>query len=460
MVHHTIHLVCHTMPFVHPVLLADAPVVDPLVEALRAVRPDLRIVRAPAAATPARLGEGTAWELVVLPADALAAIREARAADPAIPIVAVAASANVATAGRVVDAGASDLFVLGDHLVERARVLCGKLGPLVRLRAAHQLRTGEGAPWALLGSAPAMVAVRAAIREVAAIPRPVLITGERGTGKELVARALHEGSRPGRPLVIVNCAAFPDALLESELFGHERGAYSGADRATTGRFEEAADGTLFLDEIGTMSLPFQQKILRVVEYGTYRRVGGGEERVHHARLVAATNVDLSERIAAGAFLPDLYDRLAFSVIRVPALRERREDVPALAAHFLARLVEELPSLRARRLDPEASAALVAWPFPGNVRELKHVVERAALRAPDELVRAEHLGLAPAAPRAGGLEEQVDAFRRQLVADALASAAGNQAEAARRLQVTYDQLRHWVRRYDLAPRRERARPPRG
>jgi DNA-binding NtrC family response regulator len=444
-------LVFYTMPFVHPVLAADAPSLDPLVRALGVVRPDVRIVRAPPASLAARLGEGTTWELALLPSESLSAIRSARAADPAIPIVAVAERADVALAGRVVDAGASDLFVLGDQLEERARVLCGKLAPVVRLRAEHQLRTGEGATWALLGSAPAMVSVRAAIREVAPIPRPVLITGERGSGKELVARALHEGSRPGRPLVVVNCAAFPDALLESELFGHERGAYSGADRSATGRFEEATEGTLFLDEIGSMSLPFQQKILRAVEYGTYRRVGGSEERAHRARIVAATNVDLKERIGEGAFLPDLFDRLAFSVIRVPPLRERREDIPVIASHVLARLGAEVPSLRGRALEPDALLALSTYPFPGNVRELKHLVERAAVRAAGGRIRAEHLEL-PAAACGEGLEERVEAYRRQLVEEALRRSGGNQAEAARGLHLTYDQLRHWVRRYGLQPRR--------
>ncbi len=440
------NLVRHTMPSVRSVLVASDPALDPLCQALSDVRPTAAITRGDRRS----LRRGV-FELACVPAADLDAIRALRAADPTLPVVAVTERADLATARRVVDAGASDLLVLGDELPERVRVLCGKLAPLAHLRAEREARTGRGAPWALLGSTAQMVALRAAIREVAAVPRPVLVVGERGTGKELVARALHEGSRPGRPLVVVNCAAFPDALLESELFGHERGAYSGADRLATGRFEEAQDGTLFLDEIGTMSLPFQQKILRVVEYGTYRRVGGGDERVHRARVVAATNVDLAERIAAGTFLPDLYDRLSFSVIPVPALRDRAGDIPELAAYFLERLGDELPSLRGRTLAGDALAALVRWPFPGNVRELKHLVERAALRTTDDVIRASALGLpAPAGPAAtaGGLEARVDEFRRTLVEEALAQAGGNQAEAARRLEVSYDTLRHWVRRYRL------------
>jgi psp operon transcriptional activator len=454
MVCHTSILVFHTMSLVHPVLADVSRVLDPLCDALLRVRPDLRIVRAPAADLAARLGPDTTWELVCVCADALPALAAVRAADPVLPVVAVATRADVASAARVVAAGASEVFVTGDQLEERARILCGKLAPLVRLRAEHQLQTGRGGSWALLGATARMVSVRTAIREVAAVPRPVLITGERGTGKELVARALHELSRPGRPLVVVNCAAFPDALLESELFGHERGAYSGAERSATGRFEEASDGTLFLDEIGAMSLPFQQKILRVVEYGTYRRVGSGEERRHHARILAATNADLPARIGAGAFLPDLYDRLAFSVIAVPALRERPEDIPTLATHFLLRLGDEVPSLRGRSFDAEALGTLARYPFPGNVRELKHVVERAALRTTDGRIRVEHLGVtAPADPQPLDLESRVEAFRREQVAAALAAANGNQADAARRLRITYDQLRHWVRRYGLAPRRK-------
>jgi transcriptional regulator with GAF, ATPase, and Fis domain len=246
--------------------------------------------------------------------------------------------------------------------------------------------------------------------------------------------------------VSVNCAAFPDALLETEIFGHERGAFTGAERRVPGKFELASGGTLFLDEIGCMSLPFQQKILRAVEYGVFTRVGGTEELHSSARVVAATNADLVARIEEGTFLADLYDRLAFEVIRVPPLREREGDVEHLARHFLDAFLAEVPTLRGRTLTDEAIAALRAYPFPGNVRELKHIVERAAYREGPDAIRASDLGLpGEGAPVAGGFEARVEAFQRTLVRDALAGARGNRAAAARSLGLTYDQYRYYLKK---------------
>ena len=194
------------------------------------------------------------------------------------------------------------------------------------------------------------------IAKVAPVPRPVLVLGERGTGKELVAKALHDASsRPG-PFVAVNCACFSDELLEAELFGHERGSFTGAHKASVGKFELAHHGTLFLDEIGHMSLPFQRKILRTVEYGTFLRVGGQAERRVDVRVVAATNADLRARIREGTFLPDLYDRLAFEVIDVPPLRQRPGDVELLAAHFFERFMREVPAFHGKVLTEDAPPA--------------------------------------------------------------------------------------------------------
>ena len=295
----------------------------------------------------------------------------------------------------------------------------------------------------------------AQVRRVAAVPHPVLIVGERGTGKELVARAIHlaageKGDSPHLceapsgpfrqmgtvpffpPLVTVNCAAFGDALLESELFGHEKGAFTGADAARRGKFEQADGGTLFLDEIGNMSPAFQEKILRVVEYGTFTRLGGTSELRTTARIVAATNRDLREEIRQGRFLADLYDRLAFETIRVPPLRERRGDVPLLAQYFLDHFARETASFAGKRLTPAALESLEQYSFPGNVRELKNLIERAAYHDTASEIRPEDLGLLaeddPVAS-AGSFHEKLDAFSRRLVTDALRQAAGNQAEAA-------------------------------
>ena len=395
--------------------------------------------------------DAMAWDLVIAPADRTDALTKARAADAAVPIVAVSDHGDVGLASRAAVAGASDFLVLGEPLDERVATLLTKLRPHLKLRGEHRamraaLRDRDA--WVLIGESPAMEHLRDRIARAARVPRPVLILGERGSGKELVARAIHEAGGAERPLVVVNCAAFPDALLESELFGHERGAYTGADRRMPGRFEQASGGTLFLDEIGTTSLAFQQKVLRAVEYGTFTRVGGTAEVHTTARIIAATNADLHQRMAAGTFLPDLYDRLAFDVIRVPPLRERASDIDGLARHLLDRFQDEIPGLDGRYLSPAAIDALRRYPFPGNVRELKNVIERAAYRDGGPEIGVADLGLEPVSS-AKGLEARVDAFREGVLRDALAACDGNAAEAARQLDLSYDQIRHWVRKYGLA-----------
>jgi len=306
----------------------------------------------------------------------------------------------------------------------------------------------------ILGESAQMRLLIEQIQRVALIPRPLLIVGERGTGKELVARAIHFASgRAAARMVTINCAAIGDTLLESELFGHERGAFTGADRARRGRFEQANGGTLFLDEIGNMPLAFQQKILRVVEYGTFTPVGGDRERKTSARIVAATNADLRGKIERGEFLGDLYDRLAFEVISVPPLRERPGDIEILARLFLEQFAEEIPAFRGKRLADSALEVLRSYPFPGNVRELKNLIERAAYRDTTNEITPEDIGLLPRAePVASGGDfmEQVAHFRRCLLERALAESNGNRAEAARRLGLSYDQFRHYYRKH-LSPR---------
>jgi DNA-binding NtrC family response regulator len=429
----------------HDVLLLDGDGMAEVAHAVRGLLGDGAVVRTVdadglAPAIPER------WNLLMIPAAALPRARDARDADPTLPIVVVAPHGDVDLAARVVAAGATDLLVTGERLADRVATLFGKVRPWVRLsERARGHDAAERARWALLGDSPEIRALKERIRRVGAIPRPVLVLGERGTGKELVARAIHAaGSAGPRPLVCVNCAAFPDALLETELFGHERGAFTGADRRAAGRFEQADGGTLFLDEVACMSLPFQQKVLRAVEYGTFTRVGGADEVRTTARIVAATNADLPARIAAGQFLPDLYDRLAFDVLRVPALRERAGDVELLAGHFLAAFQREIPSTSGRRLSRAALDAMRAYAWPGNVRELKHVVERAAYREGPDEIGVDDLGLAGAAP-AGGFEERVEAFKRALLRDALRASDGNGAAAARALGVSYDQLRYYLKR---------------
>ena len=402
-----------------------------------------------------RDGETSAFGLVRL-------LRELHAD---LPIVLSAERGSVELAAKASAAGVTDLLVRGELLPERVTTLVRKLRILFDVAAKARRLDRENAALqatvrarsAMIGRSPAMQAILDQVRRIARIPRPVLILGERGTGKELIARAIHEqGGDPARPLVCINCAAFSDALLETELFGHERGAFTGADRTKPGKFEEADGGTLFLDEIGHMSAAFQQKILRVVEYGTFMRVGGRRELSTRTRLLAATNVDLAASMAAGRFLSDLYDRLAFDVIRVPALRERPGDIRILAEHYLAEFAREIPAFSGKRLTEDALVALERYSFPGNVRELKNIIERAAYRDDgDHAISAAELGL-PASPPAASEESslsfdaRVQAYRAKLLNDALLASGGNQAAAARALGLTYHKFRHLLRNVRTVP----------
>ncbi len=414
------------------------------------------------------------WDLLVLDLalgdgahDGLQVLSSVRALDAELPVVVVAERGDVESARRAVDGGATDFLVRGEKLGERVATQIEKIRRLVSLldekraltRENRAHREAEEQRYRIVTKSASLDKLVRAAERVGPVPRPVLILGERGTGKELLAHLVHSASRKGTSrrrgaFVAVNCAAFAEPLLESELFGHERGAYTGADKRTPGKFELAENGTLFLDEIGNTSLAFQRKILRVVEYGTYVRVGGHEELRSDARIVAATNADLEGAMKDGRFLPDLYDRLAFEVLKIPPLRERAEDIEVLALHFLERFVTEVPALHTRSLSRDALDALRRHPFPGNVRELKNVIERAVYRddAPEIGVLDLGLPLAPALDAATadsmGFIDAVAAFEKSVLERALAGAGGNRAEVARRLGLTYDALRHQLKKHGL------------
>ena len=325
----------------------------------------------------------------------------------------------------------------------------------------------------LLGEAPAFLDMLAQVSRVAPLERPVLVVGERGTGKELVAARLNYLSpRWDKPFVKLNCAALAESLLDSELFGHEAGAFTGAARRRLGRFELADGGTLFLDEIATASLAVQEKILRVIEYGSFERVGGSETVTVDVRVVAATNADLPELATAGKFRADLLDRLAFDVVTIPALRERREDIALLADHFARGMTRELGRPRFLGFTARASSALERHGWPGNVRELRNAVERSVARAAapeqplDEIVldafasRRRPAALSPTVPVAAapagappphGLAAQVRGFEATLLREALAACRFNQRRTAERLGLSYDQLRHYLKKHGIAAR---------
>jgi DNA-binding NtrC family response regulator len=297
---------------------------------------------------------------------------------------------------------------------------------------------------------------------VAPAQATVLIRGESGTGKELIASLIHERSpRAGRPFIRVNCAALTETLLTSELFGHEKGAFTGAHQRKEGRFELANGGTLFLDEIGEIAPEVQAKLLRVLEIGEFERVGGTRTLRADVRVVAATNRDLVAAIAEGRFRQDLFFRLNVFPIVLPALAERREDIPPLAAHFLERFRKELGG-RARAFDKGAMEALAAHDWPGNVRELMNVVQRGILRAQGEAITARDLGLSPAGgvrPANVPIGLTIDETERHLILRTLDLTSWNRTEASRILGVTTRTLSNKLRLYRsqglLQPRQEGA-----
>jgi len=418
------------------------------------------------------VGDSTRCHLVVAPRDlshvkydGLEVLRRnALLGNGATPVVVVADQGDVESAAKAIEAGATDFVVYSEPMRERVATLLGKLRSLYaaidqnRLldERNEELRAAIEAKFQLVGDSPQLKELLHRIRRVAVAPRPILISGERGTGKELVALAIHHASGAGdRPIVSVNCAAFSDALLESELFGHQRGAFTGAEETRRGKFEQAENGTLFLDEIGHMSLPFQQKILRVVEYGAYHRVGGSEELKTSARILAATNCDLKERIRQNKFLPDLYDRITFETLKVPPLRERTGDIEVLAQYFLDQFAREIPAFAGKTLSKQALEVLKRQPFPGNVRELKNVIERSAYRDTTGQITPNDLGLVNDNAMfafKGSFQEKLAAFSRRILQDALQESQGNQAAAARQMGLTYHQFRYYLKKHDIAPTR--------
>jgi len=303
-----------------------------------------------------------------------------------------------------------------------------------------------------IGRSRAFLDVVEQARQLAKIPRPILVRGERGTGKELLARFIHAASpRRDRPYLIVNCGAFQDELLVSHLFGHEKGAFTGAVERRVGVFERAHGGTLFLDEIANLSRHAQARLHRVVEYQTFQRVGGTEPIRVDVRVVAATNADLAALIERGEFMADLYDRLRFAEIVLPPLRERRDDIPLLIQHVVSCLLEELPDLGQARFTDAAVRDLVAYHWPGNIRELKNVIERLYVSDRDRTIQPSELPLEVTSdePIRGTFSQRVRAFEKTLLRNALKDTGGNQQAAARQLGMTYDQFRHYYKKYGLS-----------
>jgi nitrogen regulation protein NR(I) len=411
--------------------------------------------------------------------DGLELVRRLHGAQPRLPIILMTAFSTTETAIQAMKSGAYDYVVKPFDIPEMLE-LVRKAVDSNRLMSEPVL-LGQSGPArdALVGQSPAMQAIYKEIGRVASKPVNVLIRGETGTGKELIARAIYQHSdRAAAPFIAINCAAIPETLLESELFGHERGAFTGADTRRIGRFEQAHNGTLFLDEIGDMTPATQVKLVRVLQEKSLQRLGGKETIPVDVRVIAATHRDLESAMRQKEFREDLYYRLSVVVIALPPLRQRREDIPDLVRYFLQKHGPELgnpePSIH-----PEALDFLQAQAWPGNVRELENVVRKALLLAQNYTINADHATTAlnyagsPAYSPAASLGEYVDNLlaaarrgeltdayarvletaERELFTRAIQQAQGNQAKAARWLGITRVTMKAKLVQFGLHPARE-------
>ncbi|MFN2480371.1 MAG: sigma-54-dependent transcriptional regulator [Pyrinomonadaceae bacterium] len=389
--------------------------------------------------------------------EGLAIVEAARALRPAVPVVVITGSDAREVALEAVRCGAYGFFEKPfaeaevAHIVRQAARVRRLERENLRLRDEFVGRSGLGR---LIGTSAALARVVKQARAVADTSATVMLAGENGTGKEVLARAIHEESpRRAAPFVAVSCAALPETLVESELFGHERGAFTGATAAKKGRFELAHGGTLFLDEIGELSPAVQVKLLRVIQERKFERLGGEKTLTVDIRLIAASNRDLEREVEAGRFREDLFYRLNVVPLTLPPLRERREDIPVLAAHLAARAAEK-HDRATPALDPSLIEALGEYDFPGNVRELENLIERLVVLSNAPRLGTEHLPekMLLAAPAHEDARDRRDettlegatlALRRRLVAGALQAEGGNKVAAARRLAISRSYLHRLI-----------------
>ena len=395
--------------------------------------------------------------------DGMGLLKRLSAEYPDVPVVMITAHGSVESAVEAVKLGAFDYLEKPFEQEQIRQVVAKALNTYVLARrdARPEEPSGQGR-FRLVGQSPAIRTIYGVVEKVANTPSTVLISGESGTGKELIARALHENSsRHAGPFIKINCAAIPKTLMESELFGYDKGAFTGAVGAKPGRFELAHGGTLFLDEIGEIPIEMQVKLLRVLQESEFERVGGIKTIKVDVRLVAATNRDLAQEVATGGFREDLYYRLNVVPLHLPPLRERREDIPLLAEHFIAKFNDRLKK-EITAVTREAIERLVAYQWPGNIRELENLMERTMLFCEGPEIRVSDLppevaGASPPAtaaalasaaddaarPAPESLKEAVRAeterVERELIQRALDTTGGNVTQAARKLKISRKSL---------------------
>lgn len=393
--------------------------------------------------------------------EGLAVLEAARAMRPSVPVVVITASENKRAALEAVRRGAYGFFEKPfdaeevSHIVAQAARVRSLEEEVLRLRSELDMFRGFGR---FVGKAEALQRVLKQARTVADTNATVLITGENGTGKEVLARAIHEeGARASHPFIAVSCAALPETLIESELFGHERGAFTGAHAARKGRFELADGGTLFLDEIGELNAAMQVKLLRVLQERAFERLGGSKTIEVDIHLIAASNRNLEEDVEAGRFRRDLFYRLNVIPLHLPPLRERRDDIPLLAAHFATKAAAKYNRPPAE-MDPALLEALNEYDWPGNIRELENLIERLVVLTtsgrlsleflPEKMNRAAAASSDELAGPSGQTDETtfegaVCSFKRRLIREAIASAGGNKAAAAKRLRMSRSYLHRLI-----------------
>jgi two-component system nitrogen regulation response regulator NtrX len=411
--------------------------------------------------------EGRRFDLLLLDVwlprmDGLETLARVRALDPELPVVVISGHGNIETAVKAVRMGARD-FVEKPLSLEKTLLVVKNTLRQRRLESENRsLKEQVEQRFVMVGESAPIRVLRGEIAQAAPSNGRVLIFGENGTGKELVARAIHHQSlRAQGPFVEVNCAAIPEELIESELFGHTKGAFTGALASRKGKFELADGGTLFLDEVGDMTLKTQAKVLRVLQEQKVEPVGGASPLTVDVRVIAATNKNLAEEIQRGAFREDLFFRLNVIPFHVPPLRERREDIPLLARHFIATLSAEYGK-RPKELSPEVLALLTALPWAGNVRELRNIIERLVIMTPGERIEASHLPaplggggpLAAESAAAAGpaefpsLAEAREDFEKRYIWKKYQECGGNMSRTAEALRVERSNLYRKMKGYGL------------